>query len=81
MYAIFSSRTDVEIKLKHTLDEALKERKMMKLWLGDAEVQIAEVATHLIDPQIIESHDESVKYMKRNKSSSIESSVEIITGK
>lgn len=78
MYAIYTNRTDVGIRLKHTVEEALRERKIMKLWLGDIDVQIVELSAVPIDPKIIEDHDETVKYTKRETNTSIKPSFEIL---
>jgi len=76
MYAIFTEDADVEIRIKKSLEEALKERSTMKVWLGEQyNIQIVELTGNPIDPKILEDHDNMVKYKRHHKKTSIEPSI------
>lgn len=77
MYAIFSNKTE-DVKIRKTLKEALDERSSMLMWLGNnVEIEILQLTGMPIDPKIIQEHDEKVKYIKRERKSSIEESFEL----
>jgi len=77
MYAIFSNKTE-DVKIRKTLTEALDERTSMLMWLGNnVEIEILQLTGKPIDPEIIQEHDEKVKYIRRERKSSIEKSFEL----
>ena len=77
MYAIFSNKTE-DVKIRRTLTEALDERTSMVMWLGNnVKIEILQLTGKPIDPEIIQEHDEKVKYIRRERKSSIEESFEL----
>lgn len=77
MYAIFSNKTE-DVKIRKTLTEALDERTSMLMWLGNnVEIEILQLTGKPIDPEIIQEHDEKVKYIRRERKSSIEESFKL----
>ena len=77
MYAIFSNKTE-DVKIRKTLTEALDERTSMLMWLGNnVEIEILQLTGKPIDPEIIQEHDKKVKYIRRERKSSIEKSFKL----